>query len=137
MKKPQNNFDEIIKQAVKEKGVSKPSHSFTGNVMLKLEKVPVAKAYKPLISQKVWYAAAFVVIALMVYAYKTNANFTFINDELIASKTTEFKSSLPKIPTFKLSSTMIYTLTIALSMILIQIPILKRMFDQQWKQPTF
>ena len=105
--------------------------------MLKLEKVPVAKAYKPLISQKVWYAAAFVVIALMVYAYKTNANFTFINDELIAGKATEFKSSLPKIPTFKLSSTMIYTLTIALSMILIQIPILKRMFDQQWKQPTF
>lgn len=133
------NLDTAIKKAVKEEGLARPSLNFSANVMQAIEVTNVTPAYKPLISKRVWFVAATVLIALVGYAF-ISGNITtgnsLLGDTELAEKVSVFFESLQfdgvNFDGFAISKTLSYTLIASLLMILVQIPIIKRLFDRQW-----
>lgn len=67
-----HEIDAFLRKQLQEISLESPSKKFTSNIMdvIEKEEVSVITKYKPLISKKVWFAAAAVIVAILFIPFK-------------------------------------------------------------------
>jgi hypothetical protein len=133
-KEHQQKFDSIIKQRIKEEGLERPSMNFTNSV---IGKIGVQKEdnhlldYKPLISKKVWYVAA--ILLLCVFSFLMYSNTLGFNTfpDVIAQ---QFKklNLIERIPNPSISSIYVYAFIGLAFFAGVQVYLLKAHFDKRY-----
>jgi len=129
----EKHLDKLSEKVMRESSIEKPSSHFTSNVMSQINalKASATIVYKPLISQTGWFVIAIVVLAICGYFVFGNImegtnwlsviDFSFITNNSI----TESLSGI----TF--SNKTVYAVVLFGIMLFIQIPILKKRFDEE------
>ncbi|MDY7393661.1 hypothetical protein UMM65_00260 [Aureibaculum sp. 2210JD6-5] len=122
------NIEKLVDKLMKDDGLASSSSDFTNTVMAKVEQLNQQKtfAYKPIISKKMWFAIATLIVGFSIYlAFFGNLTKSkwFANIELDFSM--NFLSSL------NFSNTTLYATIIVSLLFLIQIVMLKNYFDKR------
>src|SRR5690606_25506822 len=124
-------LEKVVDKWMQEDSLQTPSLDFTQLVMSQVEtvKISTSTVYKPIISKTTWAILGVVFVLVMGY--------------IISSLNLEGESSvlhtisIPEIdmkslvPSFKLSSVMLYALAFFSLMVGVQIPLLKRYFEKR------
>jgi hypothetical protein len=128
-----NHLDKLSKKVMQESLLEAPSLDFTANVMSQINALKVSEitVYKPLISKMGWFVIATVVVSISGYFVFNNTLeginwFNTIDFSIITNnKITEALSG------FTLSNKTVYAVVLFGIMLFIQIPILKKRFDEE------
>ncbi len=124
------NIDKLIKKAVIEEGLEYPSASFLDNVMHAIDKEKALLQYTPLIPKKAWWGIALACIAVIVLGVNTTTGNAFLSDFEVYNKITTVLQDF-NISGLQISKLVTYILTVALVMVLVQLFVVKRLFDKQ------
>jgi len=130
-----SKFDQFIQKRIKEEGLEKPSLNFTNTVISKIEtqkehsKVTV---YKPLISKKVWYAGAVIIIGIFSYLIYGNIAVEF--NWLPEMKMQQIGQLilLERFPNFNISNIYVYAFIGLAFFMAVQVYLLKNHFDKRY-----
>lgn len=126
-----NREDEFLKKLLNEAITEKPSADFKSKIMRHIEAdKSLIKAYKPLISERVWYLVAFAMVISTGWLYfqfseisiDFSGNFDYLKLEILQIQ----------LPNIHLSRTMQYAVAFV-ALFFLQIPFLKRVIDKQYE----
>jgi len=130
----ENLLDELSEKIITKSNLETPSSGFTANVMSNINvvaKQSESTIYKPLISKKTWFIIALAFIVLCTYmlsgnttesiGWFTNVDFSFVPSFNMASVFSEIS----------FSKTVLYAIVVLTFMLFIQIPLLKKHFDNR------
>jgi len=130
----ENLLDELSKKVITASNLETPSLDFTANIMSNINvvvKQSESTIYKPLISKKAWFiiAVIFIVVCACVLLGNTSESigwFTDVDFSFVSSF--NMANVLPEI---SFSKTVLYAIVVLTFMLFIQIPLLKKYFDNQ------
>ncbi|RMB64029.1 hypothetical protein EAX61_01215 [Dokdonia sinensis] len=122
-----NTFtDKMIKSA----GLEEPATDFTAQIMQKVEALEASKTivYEPLISKRVWWGIAVVIVSVLGYVMFTGKESTMFSNA-VAEVTSQAPSwELPRLDfEFDVSNVMVYSFLILAGFVVVEIPLLRRM----------
>lgn len=128
MKKHDENIAAFIENAVRKTNLEAPSPDFTLKIMGQIAVANQSKniKYKPLISKKMWACISGFIAFIIAYSFSSKSNDT----EEYFNLFSKIKSTIPYI---HFSDATTYAIVIITFMVLIQISILKNLFDKQFK----
>ncbi len=128
-----DHLDKLAKKVMYETSLESPSLNFTANIMAQVNAVKISDVtvYKPLISKNVWLLFAVVIASVCAYFVFGNSlegmgwfeaiDFSFLPNIEISNP----------LSSFTVSKTFMYSIVFFAIMLFIQIPILKRRFDDE------
>lgn len=91
-------MDEIIKKAIQNELIRKPSVEFSDNVMNRIFEIEKKKIEQPLISTRIWIAGIISITVLSVFAFFQPSQAGIFNFDSITTIVTHFKSiKLPQL----------------------------------------
>jgi len=130
----ENLLDELSKKIITASNLETPSLDFTANIMSNINvvtKQSESTIYKPLISKKSWFIIAVIFIVICAYllfgntsesiGWFTDVDFSFVSSFNMASVFSEIS----------FSKTVLYAIVVLALMLFIQIPLLKKHFDNR------
>jgi len=131
----QPKFDEFIQNRIKEEGLEKPSMNFTNAVISKIEAQKGYNQvldYKPLISKKIWYSVAVLVLSVFSYLIYGNSalEFNWFPDGIM-HRIEQF-NLLERMPNFNVSSIYVYAFVGLAFFVGLQIVLLKNHFNKRY-----
>jgi len=130
----ENLLDELSKKVITASNLETPSLGFTANIMSNINvvtKQSESTIYKPLISKKSWFIIAFIFIVICAYLLfgNTSESIGWFNDvDFSFVPSFNMANVLPEI---SFSKTVLYAIVVLTLMLFIQIPLLKKHFDNQ------
>ena len=132
-----NNIDKhiekLIDKTMKHSELESPSTNFTNAVMDRvnaLEKISVT-TYRPLFSKPMWialFAIAVVIVSYIVFGAGVSESSWFDTIDLSVITETKLSNALSG---FEVSKTVVYAIVFFGLMLFIQVPILKKYFDNR------
>jgi len=130
----ENLLDELSKKVITASNLEKPSLDFTANIMSNINietKRSESTIYKPLISKRTWFVVAVIFIIVCAYVllgntsgsigWFTDVDFSFVPSFNVANV----------LPEISFSKTVLYAIVVLTLMLFIQIPLLKKHFDNR------
>ncbi|MCP4975412.1 MAG: hypothetical protein GY931_04560 [Maribacter sp.] len=131
----QPRFDIFIQNRIKEEGLEKPSTNFTKSVIAKIETQKGYSRvldYKPLISNRVWYAVAVLVISIFSYLIYGNSaiEINWLPD--VNVQQFEQLNLMDRLPNFSVSNIYVYAFVGLAFFVGLQVYLLKKHFDSRY-----
>jgi len=130
----ENLLDELSDKIITKSNLESPSLEFTANVMSNINieyKQSESTIYKPLISKKTWFIIALVFMVMYTYVFlgNTSGNINwFTNVDYNFMPNISVYNVFSKI---SFSKTALYAIIVLTLMLFIQIPLLKKYFDNR------
>jgi len=126
----ENLLDELSEKIVIASDLETPSLDFTANIMSNINvetKQSESTIYKPLISKKAWLFITLVFILVLAYALSVNttANISWFTDVNFMPSMSNLFSKL------SFSKTVVYAIVFLTLMLFVQVPLLKKHYDNQ------
>lgn len=128
-------LDDLTRKVIQTTSLEKPSFDFTSNVMSEIDRIESTTSitYVPLISKRVWLIlSALVITALLVIALGDINVTTGWLSEVGIERFYNFEISNP-LSNISVPTTLVYAVGFFGLMLTIQIPLLKRYFDERLK----
>lgn len=128
-----NHLEELTKKVMTTPGLESPSFDFKSSVMTEINAIEQSSAttYEPLISIRTWVFIGLALLALVLYFVFSDITVTTgWLSKIGIERFYNFEISSP-IANLNVSSTLVYAIVFFGIMLAIQIPMLKRYFDQR------
>lgn len=128
-----NHLEELTKKVMKTPGLESPSFDFKSSVMTEINTIEQSSAttYEPLISIQMWVFIGMALLALVLYFVFGDITVTTgWLSKIGIERFYNFEISSP-ITNLNVSSTLVYAIVFFGIMLAIQIPLLKRYFNQR------
>ena len=126
-------IEKLVERSMKHQSLESPSSNFTAMVMKQVHALEkgTATVYKPLISKPMWFVIFVVTLLVIIYIlFGLNTSETGLFNFIDLSILTDNKLSAV-FSGFKVSRTVLYSVVLFGVMLFIQVPILKRHFDNR------
>jgi len=126
-------LDDLSRKVIGESTIESPSLDFTQTLMSQIKTLHANKVttYEPLISMRSWVLIAFGMIAIFGYSvFGTSKSESSLLSDLGLERFSNYEFTNP-LANMEFSQTLIYAVVLFAVMFCIQIPLLKRYFDQR------
>ncbi|SDS72750.1 hypothetical protein SAMN04515667_2841 [Formosa sp. Hel1_31_208] len=126
-------LDNLSRKVIGESTIESPSLDFTQTLMSRINMLHTYKvtAYEPLISMRSWILIAFGMIAILGYSvFGTSKSENGLLSDLGLERFSNYEFTNP-LASMEFSQTVIYSVVLFAIMLCIQIPLLKRYFNQR------
>jgi multisubunit Na+/H+ antiporter MnhB subunit len=129
MKESDKNIENLIDKMMAESNLESPSIDFTSRIMAQIlaaEKSKI-KAYKPLISKQTWSLIIGGLIVLFICSFMTGGEYDMRINRFYTEKVSDLYSGKD------ISKNILYAILIVPLMVLIQIPLLKKYYNNRYQ----